>query len=214
MLLAPDFPSRDRVGIMWAALRECYATEAEAIEAARRYPSLVLPYMNTPGNIVGCYDVLVELLGVSGAREVAVKNPAVLGNNPASLRRCTAKDVRATAELREFLDTKLPFGLRAWTRAFVLLVAVGIALAVAPAFAASDAAVGGDAAAAQPSPAAGLTNGVVSYTRLWPSGAGAALVAGTLTHWLLYEYSTRAVALTFDFACMACVLYWSSSAAG
>ena len=40
-LLAPDFPSKGQVGICWAALRDCYATEAEAIEAARRCPSLV-----------------------------------------------------------------------------------------------------------------------------------------------------------------------------
>ena len=62
-LLATDFPSKAQVGIMWAALRDCYASEAEAIAAARRYPSLVLPYMNTPSNIAGCYGVLVGLLG-------------------------------------------------------------------------------------------------------------------------------------------------------
>ena len=115
--------------------------------------------MNTPSNIVGCYGALVGLLGVQGAREVCVKNPAVLGNNPSSLAGCSAQEVRDAsptpnptprpnpnsnpnpnpnpnpspnpltrtrtlgltlnpnqvrdaAELREFLDTKLPFGLR------------------------------------------------------------------------------------------------------
>ena len=129
-LLARDFPSKAQVGICWAALRDCYASEAEAIAAARRYPSLVLPYMNTPSNIVGCYGTLVGLLGVQGAREVCIKNPAVLGNNPSSLAGCTAKEVRDTADLREFVDTQLPFGLRAWTRAAVALVVVGIGAAL------------------------------------------------------------------------------------
>ena len=129
-LLARDFPSKDQVGICWAALRDCYVTEADAIAAARRYPSLVLPYMNTPSNIVGCYGSLVGLLGVAGAREVCVKNPAVLGNNPSSLAGCTAKEIRDAADLRDFVDTKLPFGLRAWTRTIVVLVVVGIGAAL------------------------------------------------------------------------------------
>ena len=42
--LPPDLipnPNPKQVGICWAALRGCYATEAEAIEAARHCPSLV-----------------------------------------------------------------------------------------------------------------------------------------------------------------------------
>ena len=81
-LLAQDFPSKDQVGICWSALRDCYASEAEAITAARRYPSLVLPYMNTPSNIVGCYGTLVSLLGVQGAREVCVKKPGRARQQP------------------------------------------------------------------------------------------------------------------------------------
>ena len=54
----------------------------------------------------------------------------MLGNNPSSLAGCTAKEVRDTADLREFVDTKLPFGLRAWTRAAVALVVVGIGAAL------------------------------------------------------------------------------------
>ena len=54
----------------------------------------------------------------------------MLGNNPSSLAGCTAKEVRDTADLREFVDTQLPFGLRAWTRAAVALVVVGIGAAL------------------------------------------------------------------------------------
>ena len=179
-LLAQDFPSKDQVGICWSALRDCYASEAEAITAARRYPSLVLPYMNTPSNIVGCYGTLVSLLGVQGAREVCVKNPAVLGNNPSSLSGCTAQDVRNTAELREFVDTKLPFGLRAWTRAIVVLVVAGIG-----------------AALLAPAPSSASISGAP------PLGMGSrdehlAILATLLAYWSLW--AARA-ALTFDAAC-------------
>ena len=137
-LLAADFPSRPQVGIMWAALRECYATDDDAIAAAKRYPSLVLPYMNSPSNIAGCYSVLVDLLGREGARGVCIQNPAVLGNDPSSLQRCTAKDIQDSADLREFIDLRLPFGLRFWAGAFAAAAVAGIAAALsAPASAAS-----------------------------------------------------------------------------
>ena len=130
-LLASDFPSRGQVPIMWAALRDCYATEAEAIAAAKRYPSLVLPYMNSPGNIVGCFNVLVDTLGREGARSVCVQNPAVLGNDPVKLSLSSAKDIQDSANLREWIDLKLPFGLRFWAGAFAAISVCGIAAKLA-----------------------------------------------------------------------------------
>jgi len=38
--------------------------------------------------------------------------------------------VRDAAELRKFVETKLPFGLRAWTQAIVALVVVGLGAAL------------------------------------------------------------------------------------
>ena len=138
LLLAADFPSRPQVGIMWAALRECYATDADAIAAAKRYPSLVLPYMNSPSNIAGCFSVLSDLLGEPAARGVCIQNPAVLRNDPSSLQRCTAKDIQDSAALREFIDLRLLFGLRFWAGAFAAAAVAGIAAALsAPASAAS-----------------------------------------------------------------------------
>ena len=132
-LLAADFPSRDQVPIMWAALSECYASDAEAIAAAKRYPALVLPYMNSPGNILGSFKVLCELLGRDGAREVCIKNPGVLGNDPVKLSLCSAKDIQDSAAVREWIDTKLPFGLRFWAGAFAASAVGGIALKLAQA---------------------------------------------------------------------------------
>lgn len=130
-LLAADFPSRGQVPIMWATLLECYATEAEAIAAAKRYPSLVLPYMNSPGNIAGSFKVLIEKVGRESAREICVKNPGVLGNDPVKLELCSAKDIEDSADLREWIDTKLPFGLRFWAGAFAAAAVGGIGFKLA-----------------------------------------------------------------------------------
>ena len=64
-----DDTSRELTEKMWAALRGCYDTEAEAISAAERSMSTVLPYLNRPSNIVGSYRVLCDKLGADGARE-------------------------------------------------------------------------------------------------------------------------------------------------
>ena len=72
---------------MWAALRGCYDTEAEAISAAERSMSTVLPYLNRSSNIVGSYRVLCDKLGADGARSVINKNPNVLSCNPIELAR-------------------------------------------------------------------------------------------------------------------------------
>ena len=194
-LLAPEFESRPQVPIMWAALADCYPSEAEAIAAAKRYPSLILPYMNSPSNVAGCYSVLVDLLGVPGAREVCIKNPAVLGNDPASLKGCTAKDIQDTANLREFVDTKLPFGLQFWARGFAIVVAAAIAAAVLP----------GASEAAAPPP---LSSGEAAVAAGGVLGTGdarteqAAVVAAVVTHWLLCGLASQRVALASDALCI------------
>merc|ERR1712129_432754 len=138
--------------------------------------------MNTPSNIMGCYGTLVGLLGVSGAREVCVKNPAVLGNNPSSLAGCTAQEVRDAANLREFVDNRLPFGLRAWTRASVVLVVMGIGAALF---------------APVPSSAS------ISGASLLGTGAhveNSAIPAALLAHWALWARAP-CTPLTFDAVC-------------
>lgn len=193
-LLAPEFESRPQVPIMWAALADCYPSEAEAIAAAKRYPSLILPYMNSPSNVAGCYSVLVDLLGVPGAREVCIKNPAVLGNDPASLKGCTAKDIQDTANLREFVDTKLPFGLQFWARGFAIVVVAAIAAAVLP----------GASEAAAPPP---LSPGEAAVAAGGVLGTGdarteqAVVVAAVVTHWLLWGLASQRVALASDALC-------------
>ena len=80
-LLSPD-TSRKEVEMLWGALRACYGTESEAVAAAARNTGTILPYLNSPSNIKGCYAVLVELLGREQAAEVCAKNPGILQCNP------------------------------------------------------------------------------------------------------------------------------------
>ena len=80
-LLSPD-TSRKEVEMLWGALRACYGTESEAVAAAARNTGTILPYLNSPSNIKGCYAVLVELLGSEQAAEVCAKNPGILQCNP------------------------------------------------------------------------------------------------------------------------------------
>ena len=68
--------------ILWGALRSCYGTESEAVAAAARNTGTILPYLNSPSNIKGCYAVLVELMGSEQAGEVCAKNPGILQCNP------------------------------------------------------------------------------------------------------------------------------------
>ena len=88
--LSDDTP-RELTGKMWCALRGCYATEADAISAAERSMSTILPYLNRPSNIYGSYDVLCNKLGADGAREIIRKNPNVLSCNPVELAKIHAR---------------------------------------------------------------------------------------------------------------------------
>ena len=53
-------------------------------DAARRTcpTQTILPYLNRPTNIKGCYAYLVDSLGVEAARDVIIKNPGVLQIDP------------------------------------------------------------------------------------------------------------------------------------
>ena len=112
--LADETP-RDQVGRMWGAFRACYPSEAEALDAVERNPEVILPYLNSPGNIAGNYRVLVEILGKEATRHVCARNPGVLGNNPKALARSSAEDITRAADLVEFV-ANIPFGERSCKR--------------------------------------------------------------------------------------------------
>ena len=113
-LLADETP-RDQVGRMWGAFRACYSSEADALDSVERNPEVILPYLNSPGNIAGNYRILLDVLGKESARDVCARNPGVLGNNPKALVRSSAQDIVKAADLVEFV-ANIPFGKNRTTR--------------------------------------------------------------------------------------------------
>lgn len=107
-LLSAD-TDRDNTRQMWAAFRSCYASESEAIQAAKRNTGTILPYLNSPGNIYGSYAYIVEELGLAGAREVCKQNPGVLQCDPRAIRQSSGEDIRKAANVIDnFESLKLP----------------------------------------------------------------------------------------------------------
>lgn len=89
---------------LWAAFRSCFGTEDEAIAAAKRNTGTILNYLNSPTNIYGSYEVLVDKLGRDGARDVCRMNPGILQCNPSTLAREDADKVVSTAETVERIE--------------------------------------------------------------------------------------------------------------
>lgn len=103
-LLSAD-TNRQQTEMMWSAFRACYATDEEAISAAQRNTGAILPYLNAPSNIQGCFKYLVEELGTDGARDVINKNPGVLSCAPAALRQTAIEDIQKAADTVDAIES-------------------------------------------------------------------------------------------------------------
>mmetsp|Transcript_34563 Transcript_34563/g.73784 ORF Transcript_34563/g.73784 Transcript_34563/m.73784 type:complete len:213 (-) Transcript_34563:283-921(-) len=111
-LLSDDTP-RDQVQIMWAAMRGCYATEADAVAAVERNTGTILPYLNSPSNIRGSYAYLTEIFGPAGARVIVTKNPGVLSCDPRALRQTSAEEIEKAANLVDSVENlPIPLAVR------------------------------------------------------------------------------------------------------
>lgn len=107
-LLSAD-TDRKTTSQMWAAFSKCYETEDEAVEAAKRNTGTILPYLNSPSNIIGSYAYIVEELGLEQAREVCKQNPGVLQCDPRALRQTSGEEIaRAAKVVDNFERLKLP----------------------------------------------------------------------------------------------------------
>ena len=103
-LLSSD-TDRRTTEILWAAFRSCFGSDEEAIEAASRNTGTILPYLNSPGNIYGSFEVLVDLLGSDeAATDVCYKNPGVLQCNPTALARESAESILKAADQVDFFE--------------------------------------------------------------------------------------------------------------
>lgn len=59
---------------LWQEFRKCYATEADAISAAKRNIVVLLPFINTRDNIYFCNRILGDELGFSNEERVSEWN--------------------------------------------------------------------------------------------------------------------------------------------
>jgi len=105
-LLSTD-TDRQNTKALWAALRSCFKTEEEAVAAAARNTGTILPYLNSPSNIYGSFDVLVQMLGREGAVDVCSKNPGILQCNPKILAREEADKIVSAANSVDFFERQL-----------------------------------------------------------------------------------------------------------
>ena len=59
---------------LWQEFRKCYATEADAISAAKKNIVVLLPFINTRDNIYFCNRILGDELGFSNEERVSEWN--------------------------------------------------------------------------------------------------------------------------------------------
>jgi hypothetical protein len=111
-LLSAD-TDRKTTSQLWAAFSTCYATEEDAIAAAKRNTGTILPYLNAPTNIYGSFAYMVEELGVDAAREVCKQNPGVLQCDPRAICQTSGEDIARAAKFVDAIEgLKLPAGVR------------------------------------------------------------------------------------------------------
>ena len=91
--------------MLWGALRACYGTESEAVAAAARNTGTILPYLNSPSNIYGCFDVLSDMMGAEQARDLCSKNPGILQCNPKTLARESPDSLINAANAVDFFES-------------------------------------------------------------------------------------------------------------
>jgi hypothetical protein len=103
VLLSADTGRRETEAL-WAALRSCFPSESEAIQAASRNTGTILPYLNSPSNIYGSYKVLVDKLGRAEATAVCSKNPGILQCNPKILALEEADSIVRAANFVDFFE--------------------------------------------------------------------------------------------------------------
>jgi len=105
--LISEDTDRPAVETLWAAMRSCYPTEDAAVVAATRNTGTILPYLNSPSNIRGSYDVLVDMLGREAATEICVKNPGILQCNPLTLAQEKPESIIQAADFVDFFENGL-----------------------------------------------------------------------------------------------------------
>ena len=99
-----EYPSRD-LDTLWKVLKDAYGSEANALQAVVRNPTILNPAYTSPPSVVKrSKAALVDVLGKEGALEVMLKNPAVLQCGE-TLRAQPADQIKRFASIRAGLDS-------------------------------------------------------------------------------------------------------------
>ena len=78
-------------------LLKVFPSEAAAVAAVKRNSAIVMPYLNRPPYISGCWDVLKGMMSEEEALDVITRNPGILACNPVGLRTSNAAVIKGTA---------------------------------------------------------------------------------------------------------------------
>ena len=122
---------RPQVRLLWSKVLDIYPSDAAALAAVQRNSALVLPYLNRPGNIVGSWQVINQLMGPDDALEVVTQNPGVLCTNPQLLARSNEADIKRAAgvvDAVEALPMPARYALAAGASAAAVWIVAGAAL--------------------------------------------------------------------------------------
>lgn len=111
----------------WRQFAACYASEAEAIRAAKRNELPLLPFMVEADGIGFCYQILNDKFELAEVQEIIAKNPGVLGNQPGQLAKSSAGEIRAGASLVTYFDALPPQLLAVVPTITAVAVVAGVA---------------------------------------------------------------------------------------
>ena len=92
------------IAAMWSAFERVYGSRQKALEASRKNQAVILPYLNSPENVLQAHKALIGVLGKEGAARVLEQNPGVLSCDPKALSELTAAEIESTAARVAWFD--------------------------------------------------------------------------------------------------------------
>jgi len=102
--------SRPGARILWLELLKVYPSQESAIAAVKRNSAIIMPYLNRPPYISGCWDVLNGMMSEEEALDVVTRNPGILACNPVGLRTSNAAVIKGTAGAVDAFESLLKRG--------------------------------------------------------------------------------------------------------
>lgn len=121
-----EYPTKE-LETLWKVLKDAYGSEANALQAVVRNPTILNPAYTSPPSVVKrSKAALVDVLGKEDALDVMLKNPAVLQCGE-TLRAQPADQIKRFASIRAGLDTLPANAPTVFLSVLTLLIGVVIA---------------------------------------------------------------------------------------